>query len=221
MRARTAAALAVAAALIAPAAASAATLGPLKPCYVSVGPGEEEREAIDVRASGFTPLSTVDVLVSGEAVASGQADVLGEVAARVRAPYREDGEGRFPVAVVERGNPANVAAGGSKVSALTVMIRPKRARPSSRVRFRGRGFTGQGAVYGHYVFGGRERETVRLARPHGDCGTFSVRRRQIPVESPRTGSWTLQVDQQEAYSERPASAFVRLLIRVQRVFRSP
>jgi len=46
-----------------------------------------------------------------------------------------------------------------------------------------------------------------------------VRKRQIPVKHPQTGTWTLQVDQQKRYSRAPASVFVRVSILVQRVFR--
>jgi hypothetical protein len=66
------------------------------------------------------------------------------------------------------------------------------------------------------------RRTVRLARrPTGDCGTFSVRRRQIPVVRPKIGKWTLQIDQQRRYSETPDSVFVRITITVGRGLRQP
>jgi hypothetical protein len=94
------------------------------------------------------------------------------------------------------------------------------------VRFRGRGFTGAGAVYGHYLYvradGTRRlRRTVRLARPEGSCGTFAVRRRQIPLRRPRTGLWILQVDQQRDFADQPDSAKVEVEIRVSRTFRNP
>ena len=60
------------------------------------------------------------------------------------------------------------------------------------------------------------RRTVRLARARrAPCGTFNVRRRQIPVK-PAVGRWTLQVDQQPSYSAEPVSVFVRLAITVSR-----
>ena len=64
------------------------------------------------------------------------------------------------------------------------------------------------------------RRTVRLVRrPGGDCGTFSVHRRQIPVLRPRIGKWTLQVDQQKVYAKAPDSVFVRITITVGRRIR--
>ena len=52
----------------------------------------------------------------------------------------------------------------SNVTAFDVSISPSTAAPSSRVRFRGRGFTQPGAVYGHYLYRGHVRKTVRLAQ---------------------------------------------------------
>jgi hypothetical protein len=199
--------------------AAAAAIEPLKRCYVSAGDQERSRETVAVRGNGFTADATVDVAVDGIVQVSGQIDAVGEFNAVVKAPHQERGQRLFTVTVAERGNPANVASATTNVSALTVNLRPKRAAPGRRVRFRGRGFTGSGPVYAHYLFGGRERRSVRVARPQGDCGTFTVRRRQIPIRRPRTGDWTLQVDQRRDYSDTPGTNWVRLLIKVREFFR--
>jgi hypothetical protein len=71
-----------------------------------------------------------------------------------------------------------------------------------------------GPVYAHYVFAGKSRRTVRMGMPRGDCGTFSVRRRQFPFKkSPRVGEWTIWFDQVEHYDPR-AAVRVPLIIRV-------
>ena len=206
--------------LVIPAApAAAAEIDALKRCYVSAGEQEPRRETIAVRGRGFTANSEIDIAIDGVVQASGRADAVGEFQADLKAPYQAEGERPFGIVVAERGNPANVATATSSVTALTVNLRPQRARPGRRVRFRGRGFTGEGAVYAHYLYGGRVRRTVRIARPQGDCGTFTVRRRQIPVRRPRTGDWTLQVDQRRDYSDAPGTNWVRLLIKVRQFFR--
>ena len=110
---------------------------------------------------------------------------------------------------------APAATGTSRVTPLSVTIRPTRARPSSRVRFRGRGFTGKGRVYAHYRYKGRTRKRVSF-KPRGACGTFTARKRQIPVARVRTGEWTVQFDQQKKYERKPDTAFVRLKIIVSR-----
>jgi hypothetical protein len=216
--ARLAAALVVAL-LALPAAARAATLDPLKACYVSVTP--ETREGIDVGGTGFTPGSTVDLSVDGAVQRTVQADPAGNLPAQVlQAPHQPKGQRAFPVAAVERGNAANAVTLTSNVTALNLGVQPRRARPSKRVTFRGRGFTGAGRVYAHYLFKGKVRRTVTLAASSkSPCGTFAARRRQIPVKHPKTGTWTLQVDQQRRYSRAPDSVFVRVSIVVQRVFR--
>jgi hypothetical protein len=215
--------------LLAPAAPAAAApvLDPLKACYQSLGEAEAQRETVQLRAHGFTPLATVDALIDGQpALTGGLVDAFGDVAASVKVPYQADGERTFVVTLTERGNPANTVTATALVSDLTVALRPKQARSSRRVRFRGRGFTGAGAVYGHYLYVApddtrRHRRTVRLGRPQEACGVFSARRRQIPIKRPRTGLWILQVDQQRDYDPQPDSARVEVEIRVTRTFRNP
>ena len=57
------------------------------------------------------------------------------------------------------------------------------------------------------------RRTVRIAKPYGDCGLFSVKRRQFPFQKTRPGVWTVQFDQQQAYSPQ-APIFTTLKITV-------
>jgi hypothetical protein len=212
-------ATAVAVLLALPAVAHAAALEPLKPCYVSVTP--TTREAVDVAGNGFTPGAMVDVSLDGAVQRTVQADPAGNLPPQVlQAPNQPRGQRAFSVTAVEQGNPANAVTAASNVTALNLSIQPRRARPSRRVRFRGRGFTGAGRVYAHYLYKGKVRKTVTLApATKAPCGTFNVRKRQIPVKHPKEGTWTLQVDQQRRYSRAPASVFVRVSILVQRVFR--
>jgi hypothetical protein len=75
-------------------------------------------------------------------------------------------------------------------------------------------------VFAHYLFGGEEQKTVRLARrSNGPCGTFSARRRLIPVENARAGRWVLQVDQKRAYAPEPDPVWVRRPIDVVEIAR--
>jgi hypothetical protein len=101
------------------------------------------------------------------------------------------------------------------VARLALRVTPRRATPSTRVRFKGLGFTDRRPVYAHYVRRGEVRRTVRLAKRTGTCGGFSVRRRQFPFR-PAVGRWTLQVDQQRAYAPRPGTPVLRLRVTVLR-----
>jgi hypothetical protein len=216
------AALAAPAALLAAAAPAHAApqIAPLKPCYVSVNPGE--REYLKTVATGFAPDATVNITVGG-VTKQGNANHFGIVDLRhTAAPFQAHGESTFDVSVTDASNPAFGVSASSSVTALAVSLHPRQAATSDRVRFRGRGFTKQRAVWGHYVLRGRLRKTVRLARRPGfPCGTFSVRRRQIPLRHPRTGRWTLQVDQQHRWHARPNTPVVRIGLEVQQTIGAP
>jgi hypothetical protein len=223
--ARRLAGAAVAAVLLLPSGASAATLTPLKGCYVTSTDevsGEIRREAIPFGGSGFTPGGLVDVSLDGTLRRTVQADAAGNLPSGqvLEAPYRRKGERSFRLTATDQQNPANTVEAVSNVTAFDVSIRPSTAAPSSRVRFRGRGFTQPGTVYGHYLYRGKVRKTVKLAkRPAEPCGRFNVRRRQIPIRKPRLGQWLLQIDQERTYRRAPERGAIRVIIRVQRVFK--
>ena len=199
--------------------AAAAFLDPLKPCYASTGPATEQRENIVVSGEGFNPLSTLDVLVDGVVVGNAPTGTIGEFEVIVDAPHQPRGERAF---AVEARDGTNSVVSESRVTKLAVTMRPKRADPTSRVRFRGRGFTQAAPIYAHYLFGGQEQRTVRLMRrTKAPCGTFRVKRRQIPVANARTGRWTVQFDQNKAYSSKPDPVWVRLPIVVEEKFLEP
>jgi hypothetical protein len=200
--------------------AAAATLDPLKPCYVSAGAGDDRREAVVLHGAGFTPGAMVDIFIDGVPAASGPVDAVGEVDARVLAPFQREGARDFTITVAEQNNPANVVTVTSRVTALRVTLSPREARPTAKVLYRGSGFTADAPVFAHYLYGGAVRKTVRLVRRPEACGAFEVRRRQIPVR-PRVGNWTVQIDQQQTYTATPSSNWVRMRIKVRRIFIPP
>lgn len=220
---------ALAALALLPATAQAAALAPLKPCYISVtqtspgtggGGGGITRESLDLAGNGFTAGSLIDVSFNGKLDRTLQADAAGNLPPQIlQSPYQAKGQGTFTLTAAERGNPANTVALPSRATALTLKLKPKRARPSTRIRFKGAGFTAQKAVWAHYLYKGKVQKTVRLVkRIKNPCGTFSVKRRQIPIKRPKLGVWRLQVDQQKRYSRAPDGVNVRADIKVQKVF---
>jgi hypothetical protein len=213
---------ALAALALLPATAQAAALAPLKPCYISVTQptGSKITEPLDLAGNGFTAGSLVDVSFDGRLDRTIQADAAGNLPPQIlQSPYQAKGQGTFTLTAAERGNPANTVALPSRTTALTLKLKPKRARPSARIRFKGAGFTAQKAVWAHYLYKGKVRKTVRLVkRIKNPCGTFSAKRRQIPIKRPKLGVWRLQVDQQKRYSRAPAGVNVRADIKVQKVF---
>jgi hypothetical protein len=208
--------LTVLAGVLAPAvAAPAATLAPIKPCYVSAGQADDAREQISIMAQSFTPNATATVAIDGAPLmTNAQVDPLGTISGSIAAPFQASGQRPFTLSITENQNAANTVSAQSLVSALGVSVKPANARPASRVRFRGRGFTGGPSVYGHYLRKGRLRKTVLLASTSGPCGTFDVRRRQLPVKHPHRGRWILQIDQDATWRAEPQSVRVLLVIDV-------
>jgi hypothetical protein len=215
--------LAVAGALFFGHAAAAAAQGPviepLKPCYVTAGTAKNPQgEGVVIRAAGFTANSTVDLTVNGAPLDGSTGLQVGETGQLTLdpfpAPFVRRGSEDFTVTLVEAGNPANTVAATAKSTRLTVNVKPKRARPSQRIRFSGRGFTDAKSVFAHYTYRGKQVRRVRMTRETGECGTWSVRRPQFPMDDPEQGRWVIQFDQSKRYvngnSGRLQSVFVRL-----------
>ena len=199
----------------APAAAAEPTLAPLKPCYVSaVSEEQESSEAISLRGSGFTPGAAVAISVDGNAAGRTTAGSDGAFVYGLNAPLQRSGEREFTVTATEDGQvPATLV---SRVTALSVTVRPKRAKATQTVTFSGRGFTEPGVpVYLHHMLRGRNRKTIRLAQPQGPCGTFSVRRKQFPIKRPAIGTWTFRFEQDARWRELPVrpSFMIDVLVR--------
>jgi len=213
-------------ALAAPAAAQALpTIGPLKPCYVTAAtPSGPQSEGVQITAAGFTPNSTVTLTIDGATLPGSeglQTDTAGNLnlSQLVPAPFVASGSRSFTITLTEDGNPANTVSATARSTALGVTVRPQQAPPSDLVRFKGLGFTEDKAIYAHYIYKGKVRKTVRMARTPGECGRFSARRRQIPIREPGLGRWTIQFDQFKRYfspGEREI-VYVRLVVRLRLV----
>ena len=209
-------------ALAAPAAAQGApAIAPLEPCYATVGtPSDYDSDPVEISATGFTPNSQVDLTIDGSPVDGGsglQTDAAGNLPLPpIKAPFVSRGIRGFTVTLTERGNPANTVSATAKSTALGVSLSDHHAEVSQRVRFSGLGFIEPKPIYAHYVRKGRLRETVRMARRPGECGGFSVRRREFPFPRPKQGLWVIKFDQHRRFirpSQRPIR-FARILIRV-------
>jgi hypothetical protein len=199
----------IAALLLAVAAspAAAATVEDLKPCYVSAGETDAERETIVVRGEDFTQESVVEVLFDGVVMGSALTGSIGEFELRLPAPFQLVGQRPLTVTVRDA---AQEVVKTTRVTNLAMSVKPRNATPTQRVRLRGRGFTLGLPVFAHYLYGGELQRTVRLARRStGPCGTFGVRRRLLPIENARAGRWVMQVDQRRAYSPEPNPVWVR------------
>jgi hypothetical protein len=218
MRRPIALAVAVLAGSFAPAAAAQTpTLAPLKPCYVTAGAADGQRELIAINAQNLTRNGTATVAIDGAVIQDNAAiDPMGALTGSIPAPFQAHGQRPFTLAIADNANPTATLTAQSLVTALDVRVTPTDARPSRRVRFHGRGFTGGPAIYAHYVRKGKVRKTVQLATPTGPCGTFDVHRRQLPIRRPATGRWLVQIDQERSWRKTPESVSVQLTIDVTR-----
>jgi hypothetical protein len=200
---------------LAAAPASAASVEELKPCYVSSGETDAERETITIRGTDFAPVSTVEVLFDGVVQGSAPTGSIGEFEIRLVAPFQRRGERALVVTVRDA---TTQVVKTTHITNLGLTIKPRRATPRGKVRFRGRGFMLAGPVFAHYLFDGKPQKTIRLARAAaGPCGTFDVRRRLIPLDGARVGRWIVQVDQKRVFSRAPDPVWVRREINVTEV----
>jgi hypothetical protein len=198
---------------------------PLRPCYVTAGTAKNPQgEQVEIQAAGFTPNSRVDMRLDGELITGERGVQVGPEPEGLltpdpfRAPFVRSGSRDFTVTLVEQGNAANTVSATAKATALGVRLRPRSARPSQRISFKGRGFTAEKPVFAHYTRRGRQVERVRMARRTGECGSWSVRKPQFPMESPAQGDWIVQFDQSKKYvnpAKAPlSSVYVRITITV-------
>lgn len=185
-----AAALATAAvALVAPAAASAATLAfePAKPCY-------RNTEQVDVVGSGFSPSGSVDVARDGTFIGALQADPAGNVAAPLTGfPIPARGEQLFNFTATDTANPAFAAALPVRVSALDVGITPKSGKPSRVMTMEARGFTTGRTLWVHVRRGRNFKRHVKVGRLKGPCHKLTAKRRLLQPETP-VGTYQVQFD---------------------------
>lgn len=211
MKPRSAAALAVSAALAAlPAAASGAppaSLDTSYPCYAG-------GESVMLSGSGFTPQGAVSLSVSGQQLTTLEADLDGDFAVRVRTPRPFFGTTRMRFSATDRAQPALTAATTVRIADTDVVVTPAIGGPLQIRRIRAWGYFGVDAVYAHVKRRGAPRaRNVRLGRPRGACGVLDVRRRLFK-RVPRPGAYTLQFDALRRYYpnvESSVSYSVRVL----------
>jgi hypothetical protein len=181
------------------------TIEPLRPCYVTAGTTKDPQgEGVLIRAQGFTANSKVDLTLNGAPVKDGTGLQVGDTGLLALppfpAPFVRSGSADFSVTLTEQTNAANTVTATAKSTRLGVKIRPKSARPSQRIRFTGSGFTEDKPVWAHYTRNGKQVKRVRMVRRPGECGSWSVRRRQFPMKHPAQGVWWVQYDQSKKFA---------------------
>ena len=196
----------IAALLVGPAAAHAATASVDRACY----PGDGS-SVIVVTGTGYTPNEAVNLMIGGGIVGVATADASGNVRTTFPVPtppvsgkFKND-QG-YEMSLVQDGLKATTAFRTARVMGD---FSPSDGRPTTlRVRFSAFGFgvatpTGQPMpkIYVHYVDPRRKvRRTISLGAGTGPCGTIAKTplRKLFPF-NPRSGKWTLQFDTNPVY----------------------
>src|SRR5690348_9508794 len=123
----------------------------LKKCYVSASP--TQTEPIQIQAENFMPNALIDIYIDNARVqppagtAPPQANAAGQLVGAVNAPFIASGQRFFTLRLTEETKDPSVkdpptVSTTAKVTALSVTTSPSSPRTTStRVRFRGRGFT--------------------------------------------------------------------------------
>ena len=218
---------ALAALALLPATAQAATLTPLKPCYISVtqtapAPRRRSRASRSTSAAAASrPAALVDVSSTGRSTARSRP--TRPATSRPRPAVALPGEGPGHVHA-DRGRArqpgqhgrAAVAHDGADAQAQAQAGEAVDARP-----LQGRGLHGAEGGVGALPLQGQGAQD----RPAGQADQEPLRdvlgqAQADPGQAARSsGAWRLQVDQQKGYSRAPDGVNVRADINVQRVFR--
>lgn len=201
----------------APVAASAATITTDHACYA-------ERRTVSLTGTGFTPNTAYDVTLDGHPFGSGTTDATGALAGTFVPPKLAQGIRTYTLGVTDGAASATTAFSQTSFKAD---FSPSTGDPKTlRVRFKAYGFGLLAAehpdVYLHYVRpNGRLKETVRLGKAAGPCGTLARTRprRLFPFAAER-GNWRLQFDTRRSYTRGTKDSpflFYALGVRVRRV----
>jgi hypothetical protein len=178
-------------------------------------------QAVRFAGSGFAPARSYEVAVDGVDFGQSRTDSAGALRTSLV-------PGGLPAGVPQSVEQLDISDGSSDAVTSFTLTRSAGARfLASRgdprtlsAPFQLWGFALDGVshtTYLHYVDpAGRERTTVTLGRSSGQCGYLVTHRVRVFPFSPSTGTWTLQIDTQPAYSSRPSGAVARISVRIAR-----
>jgi hypothetical protein len=188
--------------LLLPAAAHGAEVQTDRACYL-----DTPQTTTTITGMGFTPARPYAVSLDGAPLGGGAGtiDAAGAMRGAFTPPAlsKDENEHVFTVGVQ---SDALAAETTFTVTRFKASFSPSKGDPAKlKVRFRVSGFGLGGPdpdVYLHYVApGGKVRQTVRLGRAQGQCGSIArtAQRRLFPFSKPSHGKWALQFDTSKTY----------------------
>ena len=201
-----------AAALAAPAGASAATLAvePAEACY-------REQQSVVLTGTGFSANGTVDISRGGNSLGTLAADASGTFQGRLDLPGLVSGQSSLTYLATDTANPALTAPVTVVATATDVGVRPLSGRATRRFRIKARGFFGGRTLWAHLVRRGSRGavRTVRIGRIKGPCRKVSARRRLLRQRTP-AGEYRVQFDTFRRYRANRKVEYDRLTVTVTR-----
>lgn len=206
-------AILTAAAIVAPAAADAATLAPNKACY---GGGDK----LTLFGNGYTPGGQVTLAANGwpltPPLAAGPLGTpqAGVILGSITVPFLTAATTRTDTfSATDVTNPALTASAPVKRTILRVAVKPANASPYTNRRFSARGFTAGTTLYRHIIRGKRVSNS-RQGKLKTSCKTLSYKRRLFR-RSAATSTYRVQFDTNRNYSSEAVQK-VRFKVRVYR-----
>jgi hypothetical protein len=189
-------------ALLAPAAAQAASLTADHRCYYANEPKKHSTDTVTLTGKGFTPDGEVTLGKLAET-----ADDTGAFTQTVKSPVIKGASGKLTFRAVDESNPALTASTTVRFTKLGVRLLPKNFEPRKRVLVKARGFLETKYLYAHVRRGSRYHKNVRVGRLK-TCGVLS-RRKHLFGRRLQNGIYSVQFDGSRRYkrSTRPASRF--------------
>ena len=183
------------------ASADAATIATNAACYLTGTP-------MTIAGQGFTPGATVSIESPG-LFSAPVADAAGSFQATSSAPALPFSGPGVRTFTLNAGDGTNTAAATVRVTSFAARHRPLvPSKPQTSVRWRVSGLRPGARVYAHYVHGGKQQRRVSFGRMPKPCGVLKKRLAMIPVASPATGKWRIQIDMRKRYSPKTSPKFV-------------
>jgi hypothetical protein len=182
------------------ASASAGTMKFKRSCYIF---GED----MSGLATGFLPNSSVKIN-SDKSWLDNQtlkADANGKVGLALLAPDAPAGLGKTSVIrkTVRLSDPRHRSRHARVTVRFSNVLADPGKEPDPRVRrtWQFVGFRGSGALYGHFVYGGKLVSSYAFGKPQGPCGRLKAKAAGLPVPRSklRAGDWAVQFDRSRSY----------------------
>lgn len=184
-------------ALLAPAAAHAATLQTDQSCYL---PGQ----SMGIAGSGWTAGSAWTVKGSG-IFASGAAAADGTfTTSGVKAPDLANSASPKPKTITLTGTQDGTAVATTTFQVVNFLVRPKstNGKPTGMTTWVFSGFAAKSTIFFHIVHNGHT-YTQKIGRTSSPCGTLTKRLRRLPAVPPRKisyGKYKVYVDSRRKFS---------------------